>query len=1309
MGNILLIIEITFSILLPLCLYFWFKQSCLDLKGKISSIYFLLKCWWAEHCINMKKKEINMCTCYSYYNYLENSQIKYKDSINSMLFYGTDQKENSLFIKFSYRGFKTVEVSLHFTTSNGQIYVLPTYPDTTLIKGLNQEWTAAGLKIELLKSQERWRIIYNGMLRNLTQGEECSDENIEHIRFNFIFIANSVPLKWPDDWSSKLHAEALAFEPWKGPEWIDKIKLLEYTGFDQFGSMLGQVTYSNGLISTLYLRGLHQHRWGKHESLGFHESITLFGVMPLGAIYYLSVCSTKHSFPQIQYGQFKCNNEDICNIDNMGLSDFTQEKFTDNVEYKIWFTAEGKRYNILVKHEGNPITLYCGQPWNWMNKIVTVKLELNGRLGSGLMQLCHPYNGPYQAKTSAKLQYLKQPYTYIQKNDYIIHFNNKNCQNENVVGGKGFSLAMLTSIKDADGFCVTVFALELQLHTHKELQKVIDDIQKVSVGKKEADLKKYCDIAVCTIQSTPVVEEVKDAILKAIEDLELEDNDKPHRYAIRSSAVGEDSCETSVAGQNSTYLGVQSADDIIKSVAMCWASLFSYQSVEYRRQYGMFVKTSMGVCVQKMVNADAAGVMFTRHPTTADPSNIVITANHGLGETVVSATVEPDTIIVHKSWDNKLTVKNTIIGSKKKKMLVNSDGLVTIDLHGQENTAICISEKIVLQLAAIGVYLETLFGNPRDIEWAVIDEQIYLLQARPITTLYTWTEFEITHELGTGVPSDIDILTFANVGEVFPNPLSPLTISIIINAFNKAICDAYCISDRRFMNVVGMKCMLNYYNTFLRHPNEKITLLNKVTDIAVSGKVVITPEIHKIARERNLEAGVLHNFIVLYRLIREVMYNTATEIAAKENDRNLVLDTENFNTTYSLYNEINQKFPGYLKATMYHMHTSRVNVSYQIFAMSLLTSGYEDFVPDHFSDIAILLGSCSNIISGEVLLMLKRVVNYIKEIEEDEEFRQLDPKRAINWLEVNCPPAAKEFKNLLKNHGHRCIQELDFLSEPWALRPENLIITLQSMISSSDASNVKKTLNAEETVASLKTPKSAFVKWLLKKLVLRSRKAVIRREMTKAIFVNVIHKFRLAYRKLGKLMVLEEYLPSEDLIFFLTHDEIKQVLNCRHPTLVQKALRRKKIFPQLTKLRYAEINVGMPFPIKNEINTMLPDETVKVQGMTVCGGSVLNRACVIIDLSDAQKIQNGDILITYATDIAWSPYFVLLSGIVTELGGLISHGAVVAREYGLPCIISAKEATQMFQTGDTVLLAADIGVLQLVKRHTQEEDLKTFK
>lgn len=144
--------------------------------------------------------------------------------------------------------------------------------------------------------------------------------------------------------------------------------------------------------------------------------------------------------------------------------------------------------------------------------------------------------------------------------------------------------------------------------------------------------------------------------------------------------------------------------------------------------------------------------------------------------------------------------------------------------------------------------------------------------------------------------------------------------------------------------------------------------------------------------------------------------------------------------------------------------------------------------------------------------------------------------------------------------------------------------------------------------------------------------------------------------------------------------------------------------------------------VQNDVDIAVDEKSAKIQGTPVCGGSVLNRACVITDLSEIHSLKQGDILITHATDIAWSPYFPLLSGIVTELGGLISHGAVIAREYGLPCIIGAKKATQMFETGnislyfkrkkrqvnlrdictflgDTVLLTADTGVLQLVKKH----------
>ncbi|XP_076242647.1 rifampicin phosphotransferase-like isoform X2 [Calliopsis andreniformis] len=1277
MEDILFIAKIVFSIFLPLWLYYCFttiinKRS--NSKHDVPNFRFLLKRWWAECSILMKRKErVNLHNHKK--NYLENSSIRDKNSSNSLLFFATDKRGNSVFVKFSQRGFKTVEVSLRLTTSEGQLYVLPAYPDTTLMNSFNQEWTAGGIKIELLESQKRWRIIYNGMLRNLADGDECSDRNIEHIRLNLLFIANSEPLKWPDNWSSRLHAEALASEPWRSPEWLNKIKLLEYVGFDQFGSMLGQITYKNGLVSTLYLRGLHQHRWGKHESHEFHESVTLYGIMPCGAIYYLNTSSTKHSFPQILYGQFRDNNEIVRKIDKIEikLPNFTQKKFDDSLVCKISFTVAGTEYNIFAKGI-HPTTLYYGQPWNWKNTIATAELELNGK---------------------------------SDKTNYVVHFDDARCQNENIVGGKGFSLAVLTSVKDADfiiprGFCVTIFALDLQLHSHKKLQKAINDIEDVSVGKKDGDLEKYCDEAVSIIQSTSVVDDVKIAILKAIKILEQENsNDKSIKYAIRSSAVGEDNEETSAAGQNSTYLAVEGMDNIIKHIAMCWASLFSYQSVKYRKEHGLFIKSSMGVCVQKMVNADAAGVMFTRHPTTGDPSNIVITSNYGLGETVVSAAVEPDTIVIHKSWNNKLTVENVIRGNKKQKMSVGDDGLITTELKNDENETISISEQIALQLATIGLNLETLFNSARDVEWAVVDEKIYLLQARPITTLYSWTEYELMHELGTGVPSDIDLITFANVGEVFPYPMSPLNISIMLKAFNKAVAHIYNHEHEYFL-VVGNRAAINYYNMFLRDPRKEIIILNKVVDLALCGNIIITPEIHRIALERNGEAGFHRRIFLIYNMLMEMIRNSSMEKIARETCQNLILNPEDFHTAYSLYNEINQKHPEYLKITECHMYTSRVGITYQILTMIFLTKGYKDFEPEHFSDIALLLGSCTDVVGAELLTWLEKIVKYINKSEKGEEFRKMDPTKAIDWLKINCPLAGKELQNLLQEQGHRCIQELDFLAEPWSLKPENLIITLQLLTATPEVNKMKKLLSVEETIASLKTPKSAVTKWFLRKLIPHCRKAVVRREITKSLFAKVVHKFRLAYKKLGKLMVLEEYLPNEDLVFFLTNEEIGEVLNHRKATLVQKACRRKKLFPRLNELRYQELNTGMPIPIKNVLDTIITDEHVKIQGLPVCGGSALNRACVITEFADTHKIQQGDILITYATDIAWSPYFPLLSGIVTELGGLISHGAVVAREYGLPCIIGAKRATEMFQTGDTVLLVADTGILQLVKKHDQE-------
>lgn len=191
---------------------------------------------------------------------------------------------------------------------------------------------------------------------------------------------------------------------------------------------------------------------------------------------------------------------------------------------------------------------------------------------------------------------------------------------------------------------------------------------------------------------------------------------------------------------------------------------------------------------------------------------------------VVSAAVEPDTIMVRKSWDDKLTVESSKPGNKQQKMVTSDDGLITVDLSEQESKKVCISKEIALRLAAIGVYLENLFGSARDIEWAVVGEQIYLLQARPITTLYTWTDFELIHELDSEVPSDIDILITANVSEVLPYPLSPLSISLFRPRFNEVCNLASGVFDRNMAGVVTSRTMLNYYN--VSYSREQLTIFS---------------------------------------------------------------------------------------------------------------------------------------------------------------------------------------------------------------------------------------------------------------------------------------------------------------------------------------------------------------------------------------------------------------------------------------------------------------------------------------------------
>lgn len=202
------------------------------------------------------------------------------------------------------------------------------------------------------------------------------------------------------------------------------------------------------------------------------------------------------------------------------------------------------------------------------------------------------------------------------------------------------------------------------------------------------------------------------------------------------------------------------------------------------------------------------------------------------------------------------------------------------------------------------------------------------------------------------------------------------------------------------------------------------------------------------------------------------------------------------------------------------------------------------------------------------------------------------------------------------------------------------------------------------------------------------------RERTKSQLISYIHELRKAYCYLAeKMQEKEGLLPDMDLIFYLTHQEIGIIIDDRNRTdLINKALRRRRLFPEWRKLRFDEFQWGIIKPLSNEQENSAP-HSMRVTGTPVCEGKVTGRACVVKTFAEVSKIKAGDILITYCTDIAWSPYFPILSGVVTELGGLISHGAVVAREYGLPCIVGATNATAIITDGEEIIMDANDGVI----------------
>ncbi|KAJ6633279.1 putative phosphoenolpyruvate synthase, partial [Pseudolycoriella hygida] len=1321
-----------------------------------------IKKYWAERQLRIKQNNYQFNELADF-NYLKCENIKIaEDQRNSdtHLLYGSDQQGNSLLVKFTKRLEGNTEIWLVLRLKNGNVYTLPEHPNTQSVSP-SSLFEAEGLRIEHLIPFKSLRITFNGILRSSVRRTSLGDYNNDQLRFvkfNFIWSAANPPHHYPNDWSLNLRSTALATEPWRSGDWMNYLATPDFGGYDQFGSLLGQVFIDDRNLSLrtefsvmqtyeLNLPGIRQRRCLPFYSENQRRYAYIYGVCHDGSVFVIGASSYEDSMTHLTFGYIRTAKGKAYSISwtNFRLMNLAEDPaLIAPKALSFQFKADRKIYSAVVHFSRtNYIPLDGQKPAPWIANILPVEIGLNGQQGFGTAILW--YADPSVSRPMVKdnsPKHLITPKEIRPDNRMTLMFDEKEARSVLIAGGKGASLALLSSIKDTNekgndfvvpkGFIVSVSAYNLQVGRNSSLGKLVRSIRDVAYGNTDGNLQDACDRTIAEFQAIALEDEIITAVTKSYEQIVL-NSKTPLRLAVRSSAIGEDAEDASSAGQNETFLGLRNLQEVLESIRKCWASLFTYQSVEYRRQHIQAIDTQMAVVVQVMVPSDCAGVLFTRHPASGDPSQIFITANYGLGETVVSGAVDPDTYIVYRKYkENCLSILEKSIGSKNHflQMSTSAQGNNVEEqvISKADQDKPCLSDETILKLAKIGTFVEKFYGNARDIEWAVHKDEIFLLQSRPITTLNSYTNWELLHELDTAIMSEDEFSTFANVGEVFPEMLSPLSLTTVATVLNK-ITSILALKEKDFYDglfsngfvAANHRVTMDVLKVFMVVVHEKVTIQDKMQAISVCGHEYVTPEIHRIAKHRNGLATTKQNLQQIMEIVQAIWQN-------KEQMKIVELFSTSSKDRYSKHNLL--EFKDYTASQFFnliefeiddndrlglifitHAKITMVSVFFQLISMLFLAEGATELTAEHYADIAIMLGHIP-VESAEVPRMLKEIADDIYLHGKSDEFETVTPTAGMQWLELNCISAFRLTKEFLRKHGHRSLKEFDLATKTWEMRPEQIIEMLQATSRSAKAllkdKKEKADLTVEQIVKMLKMPKKKFTRKILSYLIPLCKSSVQNRETSKSVLIAYIHELRKAFKHLASLMVSEGLLPDEELIFYLTRSELSDLLKTSTTNkygIVNKAMRRLKLFPLWSVHRFEEVNKGLIRPV-NDSESANYDGLKMVTGTPVCEGVITARACVLNDFSEVHKIEAGDILVTHSTDIGWSPYFPILGGVVTELGGLISHGAVVAREYGLPCVVGAVGATSIFKFGDRVTLDARKGFIAKVEEMESNGDGK---
>lgn len=818
----------------------------------------------------------------------------------------------------------------------------------------------------------------------------------------------------------------------------------------------------------------------------------------------------------------------------------------------------------------------------------------------------------------------------------ILDFNEIKKEDVLTVGGKGANLGEMTSAKInvPSGFVITADAYRdflkvngIDILIENGIKKSADD-EKILLNEAEHFRGK--------IKSGKFPEQLENAIREKY--FNLGNNT---RVAVRSSATAEDLPDASFAGQQETYLNVQGIESVLNGVRNCYASLWGNRAVSYRFHQGYDqTSVSIAVVIQEMIESEKSGVLFTVNPVNKKENEMQINASFGLGESVVSGRVTADSYIIDKSGN----IIEVNIGSKETQIIYGDKETVEVSVNSDKRKTRALNDREILELMKCGLEIEKHYGMPMDIEWAIKNDIVYILQARAITTLknskndITGNDLIEKYIKGKKIKKDTQ--------EVMSFLLEKMPFAHRVLDFDYLMA----INDQK-VNILS----------------EGGIILPRNPIIDDDGIQTFSDDGKRIGKNIFKFFNILKNmkdFEFCYKKCKDFMniYEVEIEEIKHLNFENMTLtECGNFlEESYVLLQKLAYDrfkyalFPSVLNSKKFTKIIKKVNSNYSSF------------------DFYWGLDNKTSVVTNDVYKMAREIRKneaLKKAIISGDNFKELYKKY-------------NDFKNIsdefMKDNGFKsdyncyCLSAKTFLEDP-----DRLINILRPILNenSNESNDIKDFSKLMESVKEIYGRKYQDVE----KQIRYFRYFHVVREESQYLWETLFYYVRKCVRRINFILLGDENIETG--VANLFHKELLEVINRGNlnESDKEKINRRNEKFPLAVKVW--EASKLLIFKTDGDV----------LKGVSGSTGIAVGKVCLINSPKEFYKMKKGDILVCHLTDPEWTPLFKLASAVVADTGSALSHAAIVAREYNIPAVLGVGFATTKFKDGDTIQVNGNIG------------------